>query len=423
MKTNQLKLAALAVSLAAFGPSLFAQLIIPSDGSDGVLNIASGTNIIDLSRAVTGPWSANNSANAGKGIYDSNRWAVVFKYSSVNIASNAAVIFTNHPSHAPVVWLVSGNVTINGMLILDGGNYVSPPNLTEPGPGGFRGGFGYLSAGVGASAGFGPGGGAFPSAGNGNIGSGASYGTVGGYGPATYGNPSLLPLIGGSGGGGGQYQNLNPSGGGGGGAILIACSGTNTISNTIRANGGNGVDGNPFSSGGSGGSIRLVCTDLHGSGVVQALGGGGWQSGGLGRIRIERVTTSGNIQINPDPSIVPLQAGDTPLIWLPTNGPTATIISVGAVGAPADPRASFGTYGPDVTLPQTTNTTVLVQTVNAETTSQVLVRVSPRATGNYTEITATLIQTNSLNPLVLTWAANLPVNAGFSSVIARVIRP
>ena len=76
-----------------------------------------------------------------------------------------------------------------------------------------------------------------------------------------------------------------------------------------------------------------------------------------------------------------------------------------------------------MTLPQTTNTAVVVQTVNAETASQVLVRVTARANAQFTETAATLVQTNSLNPLTLTWVANVPVNAGFSSLIARVIRP
>jgi hypothetical protein len=236
----------------------------------------------------------------------------------------------------------------------------------------------------------------------------------------TYGNPSLLPLIGGSGGGG--YYYGTQGGGAGGGAILIASAGTITISGAVHANGGN--EGyNRGAGGGSGGGIRLVANALAGSGTVQCLGANDQSYGGVGRVRVERVLNNNTIQVTPDPSVVPLQAGNTPLIWLPTNGPTATIVSVGTAAAPADPRASFGTYGPDVTLPQTTNTAVVVQTVNAETASQVLVRVTARANAEFTETPATLVQTNSLNPLTLTWVANVPVNAGFSSLIARVIRP
>ena len=192
MKTPLCMMALVAMSIAAFVPSSSAQLNIPSDGSDGALIVASNT-VIDLSKAVTGAWDASNTNNAGKGIYDSNKWAVVFKYSSVVISNGATVTFTNHPSRAPVVWLVNGNVTINGTVSLDGQNSQLAPSLAESGPGGFRGGSGFFTTGVGAGAGFGPGGASFQS----NIGYSGSYGSIGTTGSPSYGNPSLLPLIGG----------------------------------------------------------------------------------------------------------------------------------------------------------------------------------------------------------------------------------
>src|SRR5690349_6773838 len=110
---RKIQITAFVGSLLTFAaaPAL-AQINVQSDGSDGALNITSNT-VIDLSQAISGAWSNNNTANAGKGIYDSNKWAVVFKYSSVNIASNASVTFSNHASHAPVVWLVQSNVNIS----------------------------------------------------------------------------------------------------------------------------------------------------------------------------------------------------------------------------------------------------------------------------------------------------------------------
>ena len=121
MKTNySLTLAAL--GLAACLPPAHAQLVIPSDGSDGTLNPGlSPTNVvIDLSQAVPGVWNADNTANAGKGIYDASKWAVVFKYSSVNIPAGVTVSFKNHASRAPVVWLVKGDVEVNGNVNLNG---------------------------------------------------------------------------------------------------------------------------------------------------------------------------------------------------------------------------------------------------------------------------------------------------------------
>jgi hypothetical protein len=77
--------------------SACAQLSVPSDGSDGALNITSNT-VIDLSKALTKTWSDPSSGN---GIYDSNQWAVVFKYGSVNITTGAMVTFTNHYANPP----------------------------------------------------------------------------------------------------------------------------------------------------------------------------------------------------------------------------------------------------------------------------------------------------------------------------------
>src|ERR1041385_6516884 len=135
---EQLKIAALAMSIVALVPAASAQLNVPSDGSDGPL-VISNTITIDLSQAIIGDWSNNNTANAGKGVYDSNQWAVVFKYSSVVISNGATLGFSNHPTHAPVVWLVSGDVTINGSISLDGQPGSSSLTSTaEPGPGGFR---------------------------------------------------------------------------------------------------------------------------------------------------------------------------------------------------------------------------------------------------------------------------------------------
>ncbi len=414
-------MAFVAMTLVGVSPSAFAQLNIPSDGSDGALIITSNT-VIDLSLAVTRTWSDDNRANFGRGIYDSNKWAVVFKYTSVTISDGATVTFANHSSRAPVVWLVQTNVTIDGTLSLTGQNRVVAPALAEPGPGGFRGGMGRYSAGAEQSTGFGPGGGSFFQ-GDPSQGTGGSFGSVGSQNRSLpYGNPSLLPLIGGSGGAGTSYGGVPAWGGaGGGGAILIACGGTMSIKGAVRANGGNAADN--WNGAGSGGGIRLVAPVLSGNGVVEALGGVGGYTGGFGRVRIERITNSATIQVAPDSPVVTLQAGSTPLIWLPSDGPTVRIVSIGSVNAPPDPQAAFGTSGADVSLPQVSTTPVVVETTNAEAASLVTVRVSPRANGSYTETAATLTQTNSTNPLVLSWLANVPVNVGYSAVQVKVVRP
>ena len=95
-----------------------------ADGSDGVLKITTadcvnGVYTIDLGRAATKQWDAKPTT-AGCGVYDPEKWAVVFKYSSVQIDAGCTLKFVNHPSNPPVYWLVSGDVTINGEINLDG---------------------------------------------------------------------------------------------------------------------------------------------------------------------------------------------------------------------------------------------------------------------------------------------------------------
>ena len=402
-----------------------AAITVPgADGSDGVLNVTTNT-VIDLAQAATGTWDANNAANAGKGIYDASKWAVVFKYSSVTVATGATVTFTNHASRAPVVWLVSGNVSIAGNVSVDGQQFAVAPLLAEPGPGGFRGGMASYSTGPKAGAGFGPGGGFQQN----NAGGAGGYGTagIGGSAPgAPYGNPSLVPLLGGSGGAGDpEFTTNREGGGGGGGALLVACTGTVTIGGEVRANGGTGraIGFNVDAGGGSGGGVRIVCSDLVGAGRVNATGGSGWQIGGLGRVRIERVVNTNSLQIVPDPSVVPLAANDTALLWPPSDAPEVKIISVGGAAAPADPRASFGSAGADVALPETTTTQVVIETRNVEQASQVQVRLTPRANTNASVINAAVSSVVSTTPLVVRWTATLPVNVGYSAVQVKVVRP
>jgi hypothetical protein len=169
--------------------------------------------------------------------------------------------------------------------------------------------------------------------------------------------------------------------------------------------------------------VRIVCSDLIGAGRVNATGGAGWQTGGLGRIRIERVVNTNTLQIVPDPSVVPLAANDTALLWPPADAPEVKIVSVGGAVAPADPRASFGSAGADVALPETTSTQVVIETTNVEQASQVQVRVTPRANVNASVINAAVQSVVSTTPLVVRWTATLPVAVGYSAVQVKVVRP
>ncbi|MBI4536855.1 MAG: hypothetical protein HY712_02730, partial [candidate division NC10 bacterium] len=143
----------------------------------------------------------------------------VFHFTTISLPSGTAVKFAKNASNTPVILLASGNVTIAGILDVNGASATTYGRPGQGGPGGFSGG-------PGADGGFtswygtpglGPGGGGMaykaPGAGGG-FGTAGTAGTcyAGSYdcagagtaaaGPA-YGSPTLRPILGGSGGAGG----------------------------------------------------------------------------------------------------------------------------------------------------------------------------------------------------------------------------
>ena len=197
----------------------------------------------------------------------------IFNFTTVYVPSGITVTFKKNATNTPVHILATGNVTIVGTINLNGTSGTS----IQPGVGGPRGndgGFGGVQGGTGGK-GIGPGGGIPVSYGTGGGGGGGGFGTVGsrggsygGLGGDTYGNERIIPMIGGSGGGGGSgYGNYSGgSGGGGGGAILIASSGSITVSGAITANGGNGVNAT-ISAGGVGAEVQSRLLQIQSQGM------------------------------------------------------------------------------------------------------------------------------------------------------------
>ncbi|MBI4822824.1 MAG: hypothetical protein HY805_01145 [Nitrospirae bacterium] len=319
----------------------------------------------------------------------------VFNFTTVNIPAGVIVTFKKHASNTPVYILATGDVTIGGVIEVNGKDGLqSVPG--EGGPCGFRGGsgapVGFIAGrglGIGGGGGgrfscrvsgtsycwYGGGGGGFNS-----LGKTAQDG--GGVGGTTYGNVQIIPLIGGSGGGGSSCEtSMGGGGGGGGGAILIASSGTIHITGAIRANGGNGwgsfqVGG---SGGGSGGALRLIANAIKGDGAIVALGGNGGLggnginggSGGNGRIRLEtyyleRTTTTSPTFTFGYPSTV-----------FVAKIPELKIISIAGVNVPENAQGLYGT--PDVVLPATiTNPVeVTISGTNIPVGTTVKVTVAP----------------------------------------------
>jgi plastocyanin len=378
----------LLTTLALLGgvSSAFAQLVIPSDGTDGTFSPAANIEV-DLSQAVTGTWSDPNGANAGKGIYDATKWAIVFKYASVNIPAGVTVTFKNHPSHAPVIWLVQGGVTIAGTVSVNGKNGVSGTDAltpTEPGPGGFRGG---AAGPAGNGAGLGPGGGGY------------------GYYNNVYGNPQILPLIGGSGaaGVGSAYSGNGP-----GGAILIAATGTIQLTGGVTALGGSSPSHTYYMA--SGGAVKLIANQVSGTGSLDAST--------TGRVRIEANTLSPTVLSNP--STIAVAPGTTPMIFQSATSPTVTIVSVDGINSPADPSAPLVSSA-DIAIQKNTPVTIVLETRNFATAGAVVsVRVANKY-GGASSYNATLDSGGT--SVLSTWRVSTTLAPGFVTLQARATAP
>src|SRR5207244_1154073 len=130
-----------------------------------------------------------------------------YNFTTINIGAGVTVLLRASVlgEARPVVWLASGAVTIAGTINLNGANGHDTAGPAVPaiaGAGGYNGGAGAVGGINTAQAGNGPGGGRLLASSHGSGGGFATAGTGGGPGGA-YGNPLLLPLIGGSGGSGG----------------------------------------------------------------------------------------------------------------------------------------------------------------------------------------------------------------------------
>ena len=411
-----MKMKSILTALALLGSltAAFAQnLNIPAaDGSDLALTPLAPPSgpanvVIDLSQALPGDalTYSNTGVNQQKGIYDAARWVIVFKYSSVNIPAGVTVTFINHPSYAPVVWLVQGSVNIAGTVSVNGKNGVIGTGAlvpTEPGPGGFRGGA-YGPSGYGA--GLGPGG-------------GSSVNALGGY-NASYGNPQILPLVGGS--GSSSTSAWPASGGGAGGALLIAAPSTIQITGSVTAVGGFAVQ-NGYANG-AGGAIKLITNQVTGTGSLNA--------DTTGRVRIEAYTLAVGITSTPStiavvPAVLP---STTPTLFQSLSSPTVKVTKVDTVALRDntnpppnvdDPRANLVTT-PDLSIFNNSPVNIELHTYNFATGgATVSVRIAPKY-GSATNVNATYISGTATDAL---WrVTNVTIPPGFVTIQARATQP
>lgn len=373
------------------GPgAALAQFDSGSDGSDGQFFPVVNTTI-DLSRAATASWDTPSPV-PGRGVYDPQEWAVVFKYTTINVPAGVTVTFLNHPKGAPLVWLAQGDVTINGSVNLDGAVGMTGSVRAKPGPGGFAGGLGSFSVNP-ASAGQGPGG-ASTGLNNGVGGSHATLGSTGGcegtQGPI-YGNDELIPLIGGSGGSGSQQGR---GGGAGAGAILLASSTRIELNGNVLARGGAGSGGSSSygGGGGSGGGVRFIAPELTGTGLLLATGGaGGVDTAGFrcsggggsnGRIRLEADALTLTSSASP-----PATCGTPRPVFPPANAPSLRVVRVAGQAVPQDPDA--GILSADVAMNDSDNPAVIeIEANNIPTGNIVHIRIIPEQ-GTVIELSST----------------------------------
>jgi hypothetical protein len=249
------------------------------------------------------------------------------------------------------------------------------------GPGGYRGGDGQNGNSL-STAGQGPGG-----------------GTAGG-GQATYnyGNTFLIPLLGGSGGGGGNFGGLQAGGGGGGGgAILIAASSSVTLNGNISANGGTpGYDAGY----GSGGAIRLVASQISGSGSIST--GPAYP----GRIRFDTYDNelTGNVSGQ-------FSSGFQPII-IPSAGqlPQLTVTSVGGVPVSASPTGVLSTPDAVISAQQSSPMPVVVNCANLPLGTAITVTIKPMTGSSVSAVGSN--NTGTLASSSATISINIPRGGG-----------
>jgi len=342
-------LSALLVLALCFTAS--AQVNTGSTGSDGALDfsaISYTTNVvIDMSDHPTG----------------------IYNYTYVNIPANVTVTFVPNANNSPVTWLVQNAVSINGTVNVSG----QSGNGTQGGQGGPGGWSGGNGGGVVATSGQGPGGGVGY---NNADGASGSYGTAATptndgnpAGGSTYGNTFLIPLLGGSGGGG----SVSCGGGGGGGAILVATSATFILNGSLGANGGFGQNRPRFAGGGSGGAIRLVASEITGTGAVGAVGGPGSGTSGNGRVRFDTYQNSFS------GSISGVFSQGSQFVIIPTAGqlPQLAVTSVAGIPVSGTPTGVLSTPDALISAQQSNPIPIVVCCANIPLNTEITVSVKP----------------------------------------------
>ena len=300
----------------------------------------------------------------------------IFNFTTINVASGAALTFNRNPLNTPVYLLATGDVLVSGFVHVNGQDAVGGiPG--KGGPGGFDGGYSSFP-GFPAGSGQGPGGGAPGQPGV--FGEGITGNTN------IYGNTLLSPPIGGSGGGGGGTGG----GGGGGGAMLIASSTKVTINGDGLAS-GRGL-GSPD---GSGGAIRIVAPVVAGTGIIDVA------QSRTGRIRIDSIDRFAHRNLK----LFGKATRGSQMFVFPPNNPKLDIIHAAGTDIPEGTNAAV-----TVNLPvgESINQIVRVQARNFTNDVPIRVKITPENAPSAT-FDAVIAQTSG-NPPFADVQVTLPVD-------------
>lgn len=239
----------------------------------------------------------------------------ILHYKHFTVQPGHTVRFKRNARNTAIYLLASGHVTIKGTLDVSGSTPQTIAGIGytvrggKAGPGGGDGGSCDTIGGVRYGGGYGPGGGAPHNtlgAGGGAspIGAGSQGYNKGGAGGASWSHWSYQNIVGGSGGGCGKGHG----GSGGGGALIVAASGTITLTGAIYARGG---AASSYGGAGGGGMVRLVATQITGSGQINVMGTAGTTNcsksnypggcGAAGLLKVEGWKVSGSFMANTVP--------------------------------------------------------------------------------------------------------------------------
>ncbi len=293
----------------------------------------------------------------------------------ITVEAGATLTFTRNANNTPVYLLSQGDVVIDGVIDVSGGDSTSSGG-GPGGPGGFDGGNGTAT------------------------GNQLARPTLLSH------DRDLLHLVGGRGGNGDGDGAPNCGGGGGGGALLIASSTTITLDGVLDLNAGSGACPEfPGDPGGDGlpGHVRLVAPRVTGTGDIDAA----QSAGTLGYVRVDSLlpgfetlsyngatplTTSGQVS-----------AGSAMIGRLPVV-PTARITSV------AGQAVATETGAISVTIP-----------AGSPTTQDVVVEVGGLAASGTVAVAVQRWQSGpAVSSTTTTFSGSIDLGGGETSVVIPV---